>query len=51
MKEYSCPVCDADVNLDGDERPGETLFCSYCNSTLKIYRVKGSDDFKLVDDN
>ncbi len=51
MKEYSCPVCDADITLDGDERPGESVYCSYCNSTLKIYRIKGTEDLKLVDDN
>jgi hypothetical protein len=51
MKECSCPVCDADIVLDGDEKPGDAVYCSYCNSTIKIYRSKRSDEFKLVDDN
>lgn len=51
MKTYSCPVCDADLILDGDERPGEAVYCSYCNSTIKIYRDKSTDEFRLVDDN
>ena len=51
MKEYSCPVCDADLILDGDERAGDTVFCSYCSSTIKMYGIKGSDELKLVDDN
>ena len=51
MEAYSCPVCDADLTLDGDEKPGDTIFCSYCNSTIKIYAVRGSEELKLVDDN
>lgn len=51
MKEYSCPVYDAELILDGDEKPGDHIFCSYCNSTIKIHRKKGSDELKLVDDN
>ncbi len=51
MKAYSCPVCDADLILDGDEGPGGTIYCSYCNSTIKIYGAKGSDDLKFADDN
>ena len=51
MKTYSCPVCDADLALDDDDGPGSTIFCSYCNSTIKIYRIPASDDLKLVDDN
>ena len=50
-KEYSCPVCDADLILDGDEKPGDSIYCSYCNSKIKLYAKKGSDEFKLMDDN
>jgi DNA-directed RNA polymerase subunit RPC12/RpoP len=50
MKEVSCPVCNADVLLDGDESTGETVFCSYCKSPLKVL-VKPSDrSTTLVDD-
>ncbi len=51
MKEYQCPVCDADLNLDGDEKPGDNIYCSYCGSTIKIYRSKNGEGFRLVDDN
>jgi len=51
MKEYSCPICNADLIMDGDEKPDDTIFCSYCNSTINIRAIKGSGDFKLVDDN
>lgn len=51
MEHYACPVCDADLILDGDEEPGDRVYCSYCNSTIKIYKARGSDTIKLVDDN
>ena len=51
MKEYTCPVCDADLLLDGDEKPGDYVFCSYCSSTIKIHAAEGSDDYDLIDDN
>ena len=51
MKELDCPVCDADLLLDGDEKPGDQVYCSYCNSTIKVRAARGSDDLDLVDDN
>ena len=51
MKDYKCPVCDAELILDGDERAGDTVYCSFCSSTIKVYSSKASDDLKLVDDN
>ena len=50
-KTYSCPVCDADLILDGDEESGDSVYCSYCNSKIKLYIKKGSDEFTLSDDN
>jgi hypothetical protein len=47
----NCPICDADIILDGDERPGDSVYCSYCNSQLKVRLIKGTEDIKLVDDN
>jgi len=29
-REPSCPLCDADLVLAGDERSGDRVFCSYC---------------------
>ncbi len=51
MVDYKCPVCDADLTLDGDEKPGNTVYCSFCNSTIKVYGTKGSDNLKFIDDN
>ncbi|MCK5351008.1 hypothetical protein KAJ77_00435 [bacterium] len=51
MKDYKCPICDAELILDGDEGAGDTVYCSYCSSTIKVYGVRASDELKLVDDN
>ncbi|UCF30797.1 MAG: hypothetical protein JSV26_12260 [bacterium] len=50
MPEIACPVCNADISLDGDEHDGDTVFCSYCTSPLRIV-VKASDgSVSVVDD-
>jgi len=36
MRELSCPICDADVPLGGDEKPGEELYCAYCRAPLTL---------------
>ncbi len=38
----TCPMCDADVPLDGDEKKGAEVYCPYCQTPLS-FRV-GSDD-------
>ena len=37
--ELSCPICNADVPMAGDEKPGEEVFCTYCRAPLTL---KGS---------
>ena len=37
--ELSCPICNADVPLAGDERKGDEVFCAYCKAPLTL---KGS---------
>lgn len=39
-KELECPICEADIPLDGDEKPGDFIVCSYCKVTLKILKKK-----------
>jgi hypothetical protein len=46
--EVICPICEAEIPLDGDEEPGDLLLCSYCKVTLKMLRTK--DNWILVDD-
>jgi hypothetical protein len=43
VRDISCPVCDADLPLRGDERPGEPVFCSYCRAPL-VLRPGGEED-------
>ncbi len=39
--ELSCPICNADVPMTGDEKPGEEVFCAYCKAPLTL---KGSGE-------
>ena len=41
-RELACPVCNADVPMDGDEAPGAEVFCAYCRAPLKV--GKGDED-------
>ena len=43
-----CPVCEAEIPLDGDERSGDLLLCSYCKLTYKLLKKK--DKWILVED-
>ncbi len=43
-----CPICDADIPLDGDEKTGDLVLCSYCKVTFRLIRKK--DKWVLVED-
>ncbi len=38
--ELECPFCDADIPLEGNEKPGDLVLCSYCNVTFKLLKKK-----------
>ena len=38
--ELECPICDADIPLEGTEKPGDLVLCSYCKVTFKIISTK-----------
>jgi DNA-directed RNA polymerase subunit RPC12/RpoP len=38
--ELECPICDADIFLDGEEKLGDIIQCSYCKMSLKILAKK-----------
>jgi hypothetical protein len=46
--DLECPICDADIPLDGDEKTGDLVLCSYCKVTFKL--IKKKDSFVLVED-
>jgi len=35
-----CPICEADIPLDGDERTGDLVLCSFCKVTFKLVKTK-----------
>jgi uncharacterized Zn-finger protein len=47
-KEMVCPICDADIPMEGDEKPGDLILCSYCKVTFKL--LKRKDKWVLVED-
>jgi len=34
--DLSCPICQADLPLEGDEKPGDQVICSYCGAPSRI---------------
>ncbi len=49
-RELSCPICDADVPLTGDEKTGEEVYCAFCRAPLTVRHGKDEDDIELEDD-
>lgn len=48
-QDVSCPVCDADVPLAGDEKKGDEVYCSYCRAALTVKSVD-EEEIELEDD-
>ncbi len=48
--ELSCPICNADVPLSGDEKTGEEVYCSFCRAPLTVKQGKEDDELLLEDD-
>ena len=38
--ELECPICDADIPLEGDERTGDLVLCSFCKVTFKLRKTR-----------
>jgi hypothetical protein len=45
--ELSCPICQADVPLSGEEKPGDEVCCMYCGAPCRL--VKKKDDESELD--
>jgi hypothetical protein len=39
--EMDCPICDAPIPLDNNERPGDVVQCSFCKEVFKLIHTKG----------
>lgn len=42
--ELTCPICQADMPMGGDERPGDEFFCGCCGAPGIIAKKSGSGD-------
>jgi uncharacterized Zn-finger protein len=40
-KETTCPYCESDIPLEGDEKAGDEVYCSYCQMMLKLEKING----------
>ena len=49
-RELSCPTCNADFPLGGDERAGEEVYCSYCGAPCKLTASASSEDCAVEED-
>ena len=49
-RDLSCPICDADVPLSGDEKPGEQVACAYCRAPLLVVPGKDEEEQELEED-
>ena len=43
-----CPICDAEIPLEKDDRSGDVVQCSYCKEPLKLLRT--TDKWILVEE-
>ena len=43
IDELTCPICEADLPLAGDEKPGDEVFCNYCGAPCKIVVKEGDE--------
>ncbi len=51
VSDLSCPICNADVPLAGDERPGDEVFCTYCKAPLTLKGAReDSSEMELEED-
>jgi uncharacterized Zn-finger protein len=41
-KETSCPYCESEIPLEGDEKEGDEVYCAYCQMMLKLLRIDGA---------
>ena len=43
-----CPICDAEIPLEQDDRSGDVVQCSFCKEPLKLLRT--TDKWILVEE-
>ncbi len=50
QQELTCPVCQADMPLGGDERPGDEFYCSCCGAPGIIAKKDKSEELEVEED-
>lgn len=48
--DVSCPVCQADIPLAGDEPAGAEIYCTYCHAPCRLTKGADDDDCELEED-
>lgn len=48
QREVDCPYCEAEIPLDGDEKVGEEVYCSYCHMKLRL--KQGREKLEAVEE-
>ncbi len=43
-QDVSCPICSADIPLNGDECAGDEIYCMYCGAPCKLAQVQDDGD-------
>jgi hypothetical protein len=42
--DIGCPVCDADLILAGDEKPGDLVHCTFCGVPFVLHKRPKDDE-------
>jgi hypothetical protein len=48
--EKSCPICNADLPLNGDEKKGEEVFCTYCGAPCHLTAAATDEGCEVEED-
>ncbi|WKZ32148.1 MAG: hypothetical protein QY316_09545 [Thermodesulfobacteriota bacterium] len=46
----TCPMCDVEVPMAGDEKIGESVYCPYCQTPLALRKEKETEELFLEED-
>jgi hypothetical protein len=48
--EVTCPICNADMPLSGDEKPGDDVFCTVCGAPCILSLTEDGEDLDVEED-
>jgi hypothetical protein len=49
-REHSCPICNADFPLNGDEVAGDEVYCSYCGAPCRLTAAADDEACEVEED-